>query len=458
MDARVTVAQITAARITSIAVLLSTFALVNAAALLTTASTVFAQEQPLQKPLDRAVDIRVARLVSNLGSPSYTTRRAADEELTNIGAAAREQIEAASQSDDPEVRVRARRLLHQLKFAALWQATPIDLDVTDAPADEVVAAIRQQTGNHLFAGDKYGAFHGGKVSLRSGDQTFWKVVDQICRQTQNRIQPRHGSGLSRWILVAGDRGDYPVAYAGPVRARINSARRCFVEDFKYRDTKSEVSRSLQLNLQLSWEDRFRLVAYRSQLEVATAVDDKGGRTTGEVVLDDDWSVFEGGHKQLAMAVRFLPPTTSATRFETLTLRWPVIAVGDMAVLETDDMKIDRVYQQDDARLVIERIRQRGGDWNITVSVSRDLAVPEPREILFLENEFELIDDQGTSCSVDRTVKLGLTASTARVKLTFATNSPGRKAAKLRMRFPRIRDQKDLMITFRNVPLPTALLK
>jgi len=434
---------------TAAALLFTTLALANAT------PSVLAQDPLRDVSAEQATDVRVARLVRNLGSPSFNARSAADRELSDLGTAARKQIEIASRSSDPEVRMRASRLLRRLKVAAMWHGSSVDLQATDVTAEQIVEQLRKQTGNRIAAGDQYGAFRPGKVSLAAGEQTFWQVVDQVCHQTENRFRPNYGSGPAGWVLVAGESGNYPVAYAGPVRARITSARRLFVEEFNYRDGKSDVSHTLQMNMRLSWEDRFRLVAYRSQLEVARGLDDQGGETTGVAVAEDDWSLFEGGRHQLKMAVRLRPPQVSAKQLQTLTLRWPVIAVGDMATLETENMAEEKSFQQGDASLVIEQTRQRGSQWEVTVSVTRDLAVPEPREILFLENEFELVDDEGESHRAHNTTKLGITGSTARLKLIFATNSPGRKASQLRMHFPQIRDERDLMIPFRDVPLPRA---
>lgn len=452
MDARIKVA-----RTSTVALLISTFALAIAApsALAQTETDTRPPARKTAAPAGEEINVRVARLVSDLASPSYAARHAADEELARLGQAAREQIELASRSDDLEVRTRATRLLRQLKVDALWQPSLVQLTANGAPAKEVIAELVKKTDNRLSAGDQFGAFRPGKVTLSSDQHSFWQVVDKVCEQTNNRFRPNYGSGSAGWVLVAGDGGKYPVAYAGPVRARISSARRVFVEEFNYRDTKSDASHTLQFNLQISWEDRFRLVAHHSQLEVATAIDDKGGQTTGTVVPDQDWTLFESNRKQLKMAVRLRPPATTATELETLTLRWPLTAVGDQAVLETNSMAIDETFQQEDATLTIERVRQRGSLWQVTVAVTRDLAVPEPREILFTENEFNLIDDDGNAYPVQSTTKLGLTAGTVRLKLTFSADSAASQAAKLRMRFPRIRDQRDLMITFRNVPLPRA---
>ncbi len=404
--------------------------------------------------------VRVARLVKNLGSPSYAARQAANEELAELGPLAAEQITLAAKSNDPEVRTRARQLLHRIKVAEIWNASTVELGPSKLTIEEAAESLNLQTVNRLETGDQYANFRPASVTFPSGTMTFWSAVDELCRQSKNRFRPSFGSGPSHWVLIDsdGNTGNCPIAYAGPVRAQICSARRVFVEDFDFRKGETEVSHAIQFSIQLCWENRFRLMARRSQLDVAEAIDNVTGEPLLADVTTDDWCVFDGRHPRAKMSIRLRPPPVEATRLRTLSLRWPVLAVGDYATLETDGLEEEKTYTAEDARLTVERIRQRGNQWEATVAIRRDLVVPEPREILFKENDFEIVDDEGKTHPLRSSTKLGITDSTARMKLVFATDSPAGQAVKLRMRFPRIRDQRDLMITFRDVPLPRALPK
>src|SRR5258707_1264238 len=69
---------------------------------------------------------------------------------------------------------------------------------------------------------------------------------------------------------AGEPGKFPVTYAGAIRAQITSARRAYSEEIDFETAKSDRTHTFQLNLQMMWEDRFRLVAYRSQPELVRA--------------------------------------------------------------------------------------------------------------------------------------------------------------------------------------------
>ncbi|REJ69195.1 MAG: hypothetical protein DWQ31_05420 [Planctomycetota bacterium] len=421
-------------------------------------SSAVAQSSPVaQSPPDATTrELRVASLVRDLGSPSFVRREAADAELANIGAAAVREIEIAADSEDLEVRTRARRLLRQLKIGALWQGSLLELPTREMAGRDLVRQLCEQTGSSTWAGDQYGAFHPGAVTLPSRPLRYWEAVDELCRQTKNRVRPGFAEARSGWVLVAGEAGDYPLAYTGPFRGQLREARRFFVEEFDYRDGTSDVSHAVQLNFQISWEDPFRLVAHGSELEIVELRDATRGRQPVDSNTRPVWQVFENSRKQATLSVRLDPPPAGVTQLAELTVRWPVFAVGEMATLEADDLQDGAMYAQDDVQLVIERVRRLGSLWELTVAVSRDRVTPEPAEILYLENDFALVDAAGEAYPQRNLTKLGITASTARMKLTFALPSATEESMKLRLRYPQLRDQRAIELTFEDVALPAVL--
>ncbi|HQU42977.1 MAG TPA: hypothetical protein PK867_09200, partial [Pirellulales bacterium] len=92
-------------------------------------------------------NIRVARLIERLGSGSYADRVSASDELAVLAAAARDPLVVATQSDDPEVRLRAKQLLRKLNEDELWLASRIDCHFQQAAASQCLAAISAQAGN-----------------------------------------------------------------------------------------------------------------------------------------------------------------------------------------------------------------------------------------------------------------------------------------------------------------------
>ena len=257
------------------------------------------------------------------------------------------------QSDKPEVRLRAKELLRRLGAEELWQAGKFEYTAASAPASEAVEALVKQTGNHVLLGDQYGNFDDKPIEAMYGNGEFWPAIDDICRRTGNRLRPHFDPREPGMVLSVGKPGQYPTAYAGPIRAQILSARRAFTEELDYEAARSDKSHTFQVNLQMIWEDRFRLTAYRSQAELVSAITNVGTNVASTQPSTTGWNIAGGGARQLTMTLRLHPPATAATKFDTLTLKWGLIAVGDMATLEVDDFTAATPHYQDDVELRVE---------------------------------------------------------------------------------------------------------
>ena len=238
-----------------------------------------------------------------------------------------------------------------------------------------------------------------------------------------------------------------------MRGRITSARRAFNEELSYEDARSEKTHTFQLNLEMTWEDRFKLVAYRSQLEVVEALTDAGQVLAAAQPASGGWNVAGSGTRQLTMNLRLNPPPATARELDTLRLTWGLIAVGDMVPLVVDDLSSHEPHFQDDLELVVDNFQPTTGSrYELAVSIRRDLNLPEPQEILFQEHELELLDTMGQPLR-----KLGQTGTLAEHGATFKANFVGEgenvTPKKLRFTYPRLRSQRDVEIVFRHVPLP-----
>ncbi len=402
-----------------------------------------------------AGELRVARLVRELGADSFAVRTQASEELGKLGAEARADIEAATRSDDPEVRLRAKDLLLAIKVNDLWSASRYSSAAAPLSASQTIQQLCEQTGNHLLVGDQFGAFHDADVQIGADVVEFWPVVDELCRQSGNHFRPHYDSRTPGVVLVAGPPGKQPVAYAGPVRARITSARRTFNEELSYDDTRSETTHTFQFNLEMTWEDRFKLVAYRSQPEVLEARIDGAQVAAGAQPAGGGWNVAGSGTRQLTMNLRINPPPATAPTLDTLRLAWGLLAVGDMVTLEVDDLASRQPHFQDDVELIVESCQAAAaGRYEVVVEIRRGLNLPEPQEILFQEHELELVDTTGQPFR-----KLGQSGTLAdhgaSLRATFVAEDESAKPQKLRFTYPRLRSQRDLEIVFRQVPLPTG---
>jgi hypothetical protein len=418
------------------------------AALLWSLETAPAQED--------APQARVARLVPLLGSRSFEERKLASDELERLGEAAREQLEKEAQSENPEVRSRARDLLTRLKIAALWEPSRCSLQCQGERAEKVLAQLAQQSGNRLMMGDHYASFQDGPITLSAQRAPFWAVLDEVCRQTGNRVRAHYDQRKPGFVVVSGAPGKFPLAYAGPVRAKITGARRVFTEEMDHETRESEIAHSFQLNLQLTWEDRFRLVAFRTQAEVVDAITNTHVEVAPIGSGSGEWDTAIDTTRQVTMSLSLQPPPTSAKQFDVLRLKWGLIAVGDMASLDVTDIHAKGPHVQDDLQLSLPELEELGnGRFKMTLLVNRDLVVPEPRSVLFHENDFDLLDTEGRPLLKIINGTPRMTEEGLRIQVTFTQESTSTEPKTLRFTYPRIRSQRNLEITFRDVPLPAA---
>lgn len=400
-------------------------------------------------------EVRIARLIRELGSDNYEQRQRASQTLARLGSQTREQLAAAAKSIDPEVRLRALELLKQIKLRDLWSPSVVTMQCDAEPASKVVARLAEMTGNRLLVGDQYGTFQDGPVKLDYPDAPFWEVLDDLCRQSGNHVRSHYDTRNPGLVVVSGSPGKHPAAYAGPVRARISSARRVFIEELDYDELKSEKTHTFQFNLQMMWEDRFRLVSYRSQPELVEAVTDTGVQLSATQPAGSGWNVASPGTHQITTELRMHPPATTARALRLLRLRWGLIAVGDMNTLKVSELASTRPHRQDDVELLVESIQESpGGRYELSLLINRDLVIPEPQEVLFQENDVQLIDAEGRPFRKQGQTN-SLTDSGIRLRISFTGESSDSKPSQLQFTYPRIRDRHDLEITFRDVPLPVA---
>jgi len=257
---------------------------------------------------------RVARLVKTLGNDNYQARRAADLELLELGDEGRRQLEEAAQSPDLEVRLRALNLLERIAVTQLWEPTMVTLSAKEAKLTDILAQSGQQTGNHIFVGDPYGEFTNKPVTYRAEKKPYWQVLDDLARLTGNRVRTHYDTRMPGVVFASGNAAKYPTAYAGPLRVQVTSARRTFSEDLDYEQIASDVSHSFQLNVQMLWEDRFRLVAYNSQPEIVEAKTDTGVAVVAPSSSFGGWNVVSPGTRQISASIAVILTWVSGWRW------------------------------------------------------------------------------------------------------------------------------------------------
>lgn len=95
---------------------------------------------------------RIAQLIRDLASTSYSTRERASEELTKIGLAAQPELEAAAVGTDTEARFRAKRILVVVRNAALERQ--IEAFRNDVDGKQQLTLPGWEAFRDKFGGDK----------------------------------------------------------------------------------------------------------------------------------------------------------------------------------------------------------------------------------------------------------------------------------------------------------------
>jgi hypothetical protein len=398
-------------------------------------------------------EVRVARLIKDLGARDFPQRESAQAQLRRLGSQSRQQLEKALQDADPEVRLRAEQVLEQLKVEAIWEPSRVTLRASGETASKILLALAEQSGNQIHVGDPYGTFAEKPIDVDYRNVCYWEAVDDICKQTGNRLRPHYDTHTPGVVVSAGSPGDFPRAYAGPVRAQITSVKRQFIEELNYEESKSELTHSFHVNLQFNWEDRFRIVGYAAQPELAEGVTDNHVIISAAQPAGGGWNATTRGLRQVTATLKLNPIPVSAASLSTFTVRWGLVAVGEPATLVLSRLEPGTLQSQDDVSARIDSVdKQSVGKYLVTLAIERDLAMPDPYEIMFREYEVELVDTKDRPFRVQN-VSPALTERGVQLRVTFQGEAVDSEPKLLRLHYPRLRARRNLELTFRDVPLP-----
>jgi RNA polymerase sigma factor (sigma-70 family) len=129
---------------------------------------------------------QIPKLIDQLGSDKFAERERATKELDKIGVPALEALRKAAQSDDPERRNRAQQLVQKIEGRALaadlLAPKRVHLVYKNTPLTEAVADFTKQSGYKLTLSDPEGKLKDRKVTLDTGEVTFWQALDQFCQK------------------------------------------------------------------------------------------------------------------------------------------------------------------------------------------------------------------------------------------------------------------------------------
>ena len=120
-------------------------------------------------------EVRVARLIKDLGARDFSTRRSAHQQLSKLGAESHRQLEKALEDPDPEIQLRARQLLERWKLDELWAPSRVNLRISGEKASKILLELAEQSGNHIHVGDPYGTFAEQKIDADYSDVCYWEA-------------------------------------------------------------------------------------------------------------------------------------------------------------------------------------------------------------------------------------------------------------------------------------------
>lgn len=229
----------------------------------------------------------------------------------------------------------------------------------------------------------------------------------------------------------------------------------FIEELNYEEQKAELTHSFQINLQFTWEDRFRMVGYATQPELVEALTNDKTAVAAAQGASSGWNATSRGLRQVAASLKLNPVPVSAKSLDILKIKWGLVAVGEPATLVVADLDATKIHAQDDVCMKIDGIeKQSGGKVVVSLTVVRDLIMPEPQEIVFQEYDVELVDEQGRPFRQQSTSP-SLGERGVQLKVAYIGESAESQPAAIRLHYPRLRARRDLELVFRNVPLPMS---
>lgn len=380
---------------------------------------------------------RIARLVQQLGDRSYRNRREASELLAGMGLAARQALQAAVESNDPELRLRARQLLDRIRLLEIWSSTPLPLNAQYASTSEALRDLAERSQNQLRLGTSGSALREKPIQLAQQPLCFWEWIETIGRQTGNRLHPSpiNQPGL---VLVEGPWPNHPAAHAGPFRLELQSLEM----------PKGETP-GPAVDLQLRVEPRCTLVAFWHQPQLRS-VQVEGQDAAIFPVQSSPWRVHVGKSlidRRLALPPGVLPPRGRAT----LKFTWGCMLVSEFRHLELPRVAAGVQAAQDDLQVLVESIEPAaGGSTVVVLHALRHQVEIDPPDAIGQELSLKVLRADGTPAEVThqdhQLLPNGLKAT------LHIANLPPATPPRIQVRYPRVRSYKEVEFVLRDVDL------
>lgn len=211
-------------------------------------------------------EARISDLIKKLGDTEYAEREKAKAELAKIGAPALKDLEAATQSPDPEVVQSARDLIEKIRRTQLVQGVlkagaKVTLSLKDGTFEEAAKAIEGATGVQVRVPETLKTV---RVSLDVQDAELLRVLDILARQIKETTYRFDGNAV---VFGEGKFVDVPAAYKGPFKFSITRIRTTTDNEFSRRTS------SVDVTIATEWEPGSKPTEHT--VRIVEAVDPSG---------------------------------------------------------------------------------------------------------------------------------------------------------------------------------------
>lgn len=217
-------------------------------------------------------DGRIDDLIRRLGSDDFAARERAQAELVRIGAPALQKLKTAMQDPDPEISLRSRQIVEQIRHnqaveSVLSSGTKVTVQVKGETAGQAARVLGAAAGYKIDIPD---ALADRRVSLDFSGAELFRVLDALARQLNAgyRFAGTAAISFSEEAFF-----DAPSAYAGPFKFKVLRIRTT---------TENEIVRKIsEIEITLGVESEPTVKPAERTLRVVQAIDEAGGKVEWE---------------------------------------------------------------------------------------------------------------------------------------------------------------------------------
>jgi hypothetical protein len=334
---------------------------------------------------------RVQELIDALGSNRFADRERASKELDALGPFALKQLRQALKSSDGEICRRAELLVRKIEdrqlTAALLVPKRVHVNVKDVAVAEAVAELARQSGYPIHLVGDLSALADRKVTLDTGDATFWEALEQLSAQARlvetvvtnyapnfgqpNLVQPIKGkggkggkkggfggAGLNQVatppagiLLTAGQPLKTPTFLAGSVRIRLLRAT-------------TLPNREIEVVLEVRAEPRLDELGSGGPPRLDKAIDDQAQKLTSVLLPPADNNLANGlngfGNGNLVISGTSMPGSAGIGGPYQITLRLMPGPAAAKALKELSGKLSVQTMVDADPDIVVVKILQAAG--------------------------------------------------------------------------------------------------